>query len=319
MNTDTDTGTGTDTTTDTSTTTDTDMGTLPPPSLTSLRVSALTVYPVKGLRGIRVASRRVDPLGLEGDRRWMVVDAEGTFLSQRSHPAMARVGTAFVRGGGAASPRLRLSAPDGSAVEISAEPREGTPVRVTIWDDAVDALAPSPEADAWMSDYLGTPVRMVYQPDHAVRPTDGAFAPGGQVSFADGYPILLVTQASLDELNRRLAEPVPMHRFRPNVVVEGDCAPHAEDGWRRIRVGELDLAGVKRCARCTVTTVDPATGLRGVEPLRTLALYRAAGGKVWFGQNLVPLLPPASGVDASGSWIHEGDPVVVEEDGHVGP
>lgn len=313
----------TDTPTDPSTDTDTYTGTGTPPSLASLRVSALTVYPVKGLRGIRVASRRVDPLGLEGDRRWMVVDAEGTFVSQRSHPAMARVETAFVgvgeAGEEAESRCIRLAAPGRSAVEIPAEPGEGASLRVSIWDDPVDALAPSPEADAWMSDYLGSPVRMVYQPHHAVRPTDGAFAPGGRVSFADGYPVLLVTQASLDELNRRLPEPVPMERFRPNVVVEGGCAPHAEDRWRRIRVGEIRLAGVKRCARCTVTTVDPASGLRGVEPLRTLALYRAAGGKVWFGQNLLPLSPPASGGETNRPWIREGDPVVVDEEGHVGP
>jgi uncharacterized protein len=297
------------------------------PALPALRVHSLAVYPVKGLRGIRVASRRVDPLGLEGDRRWMVVDAEGTFVSQRSHPGMARVETAFVGGGeageagssGVEPARIRLAVPDRSAVEIPAEPREGASVRVRIWDDRVDALAPSPEADAWMSDILGAPVRLVYQPRHAVRPTDGAFAPGGRVSFADGYPVLLVTQASLDELNRRLPEPVPMDRFRPNVVVEGVCAPHAEDRWRRIQVGTLRLAGVKRCARCTVTTVDQATGLRGVEPLRTLALYRAGGGKVWFGQNMVPLLPSGPSVEGTPSWIREGEAVVVEEEGHVGP
>jgi len=291
-----------------------------------LHVTGLTLYPVKGLRGIPVSACRIGPLGLEGDRRWMIVDANGTFLSQRSHPRMALVETAMVGEGEAGRgeaqeagrSRIRLTAPGLAPVEIPAVPREGAPVPVTIWDDPVNAVAPSPEADAWMSAYLEAPVRLVYQPDHAVRPTDGAFAPGGRVSFADGYPVLLVTQASLDELNRRLAEPVPMARFRPNVVVGGPGAPHAEDRWRRIRVGGVHLAGVKRCARCTVTTVDPATGVRGVEPLRTLAGYRAAGGKVWFGQNLVPLFSDGAGSGES-PWIRQGDEVVVEEEGPVGP
>jgi uncharacterized protein len=299
-----------------------------------LRVTALTLYPVKGLRGISVQGRSVGPMGLDGDRRWMVVDAEGTFLSQRSHPAMALVGTAFVDAGGVgatsdprgrASLRLRLTSEGRAPVEVPADPTSAEPggapppesgidtLSATIWGHPFEALAPSPEADAWLSDFLGEPVRLVYQPDAAVRPTDPTFAPGHRVSLADGYPVLVISEASLAELNRRLPEPVSMARFRPNVVVAGPCAPHAEDRWRRLRIGAVAMAGVKRCARCSVTTVDPATAERGLEPLKTLATYRAEAGKVWFGQNLVPEPTRNPGV------VQVGDPVVVTEEGPVGP
>ena len=191
----------------------------------------------------------------------------------------------------------------------------GEALEVEIWGDRVQAVAPHPEGDAWLSDFLGAPVRLVYQPDRSHRPTDPHFAPGAEVSLADGYPILVLTRASLDELNRRLAEsgsgPLPMDRFRPNLVVEGPVTPHAEDGWRRFQVGGVAMAGVKRCARCAVTTVDPATGARGKEPLRTLAHYRRdLEGRVFFGQNVVPL-----GVGA----VAVGDRVELLEEGWVGP
>lgn len=316
-----------------------------------LRVTALTVYPVKGLRGIPVQSRILGPMGLDGDRRWMVVDAEGTFLSQRSHPAMALVETAFVDAGGVGEPgdprvrsasRLRLTSEGRAPVEIPADPTAdlasgsatgfasgsesgseagsatdpaatGETLPVTIWGHPLNALAPSPEADIWMSEVLGQPVRLVYQPDSAVRPTDPEFAPGHRVSLADGYPVLVISEASLAELNRRLPEPVTMERFRPNIVVSGPCEPNAEDRWRRLRVGPVAMAGVKRCARCSVTTVNPETAERGPEPLRTLATYRKEGGKVWFGQNLVPEPTRVPGL------VQVGDPVVVDEEGHVGP
>jgi uncharacterized protein len=161
-------------------------------------------------------------------------------------------------------------------------------VQVTLWNDQMRVPAPVPEADAWMSEVLGAPVRLVFQPDSVVRPADPRHAPGAEVSFADGYPVLVVGQASLDELNRRLDAPVPMDRFRPNVVVDGNLRAHAEDRWRRFRLGDVPCAGVKLCARCAVTTVDTVTAERGKEPLRTLATYRGWGGKVWFGQNVVP-------------------------------
>jgi uncharacterized protein len=293
----------------------------------TLHIASLTLYPVKGLGGISVTQAEVTPRGLAGDRRWMVVDAvTRDFVSQRSHPAMARLRTALgdglltvIRGGDAGpgdedvnglNPKSEL--PD--RISVPAEPTAGASVRVTVWDDAVEALAPSPEADAWLSVLLGTPVRLVYQPDDARRDTDARFAAGHEVSFADGYPMLVIGQASLDALNRRTPEPIPMDRFRPNVVVAGAAAdalpPHDEDLWRRFRLGAVPCAGVKCCARCSVTTVDQATGIRGKEPLRTLATYRAWDGKIWFGQNVVAL---------GRGRIQVGDLVQVEEHGPVGP
>jgi uncharacterized protein len=270
-----------------------------------MELSRLTLFPVKGLRGIDVPSRRVGPRGLDGDRRWMVVDASGRFLSQRSHPRMVLVDAELAEGGDL----LRLHAPEMSPLELPARPEEDelpggvARLSVTIWNDALELPAPSPDADAWMSAFLGDPVRLVYQPEGARRPVDPAFAPEAEVSLADGYPMLLVSEASLAELNRRLDAPVPMDRFRPNVVVRGAAEPHAEDGWTHFRLGPVPCRGVKPCARCAVTTVHTETGERGKEPLRTLATYRARDGKVWFGQNVVP--------DGVGT-LSVGDPVRVE-------
>ncbi len=284
----------------------------PPP----LRIARLLLYPVKGLGGIEIEEGWVEFRGIAGDRRFMLVDATGTFLSQRTHPAMARVRTALVAGGGSPT-RLRLTHPERAPLEVEATPgthdaggRPRPTLPVTVWGSELEAVAPSPEADAWFSGLLGAPVRLVWQPQEARRPTDPAWAPEAEVSLADGYPLLVVTEASLEGLNARLETPLPMDRFRPNVIVAG-AAPHAEDRWRRLHLGEVPMAGVKRCARCSVTTVDQATGEQGKEPLRTLATYRrGAGGKVYFGQNLVPL--------AEGR-VRVGDPVQVEEEGEVGP
>lgn len=273
----------------------------------TLHIAALTLYPVKGLGGISVTEARVTPRGLAGDRRWMVVDAAThDFVSQRSHPIMACLKTTL------SGDTLTIS--QGTRIELPAIPVDGDAVRVTVWGDGVDAIAPSPEADAWLSAALGTAVRLVYQPEDARRDTDPRWAPGHEVSFADGYPLLVISEASLDALNRLTPEPIPMDRFRPNVVVGtapgSVLPPHDEDLWQRFRLGAVACAGVKCCARCSVTTVDQATGIREKEPLRTLATYRSWDGKVWFGQNVVPM---GDGV------LRVGDPVHIEAHGPVGP
>lgn len=279
----------------------------------TLQIASLTVYPVKGLGGIALTEAQVTRRGLAGDRRWMIIDVQShDFISQRSHPAMARLRTHLAQG------ILSITEGASSGIEVPAVPspsqRPGEAVRVTVWGDAVDALAPSPEADAWLSHVLSTPVRLVYQPDEARRNTDPRWAPGHEVSFADGYPLLVVGQASLDALNRLSPEPIPMNRFRPNVVVASTLPdtlpPHDEDLWERFRLGHVACAGVKCCARCAVTTVDQETGIRGKEPLKTLATYRSWDGKVWFGQNVVPL---------EDGQLRVGDPVRVEQRGNVGP
>jgi len=281
----------------------------------TLHISSLTLYPVKGLGGISVSEAHVTPRGLAGDRRWMVVDATTRdFVSQRTHPIMACLQTTVADGVLAISHRAPHGDEDHGGIVLPLTPVNGDAVRVTVWGDEVDALAPSPEADAWLSAVLETAVRLVYQPEEARRDTDPRWAPGHEVSFADGYPLLVISEASLDALNRLTPEPIPMDRFRPNVVVgaapPSAPPPHDEDLWQRFRLGTVPCAGVKCCARCSVTTVDQATGIRGKEPLRTLATYRGWDGKIWFGQNVVPM---GQGI------LRVGDPVHIDQHGHVGP
>jgi uncharacterized protein YcbX len=211
----------------------------------------------------------------------MLVDREGRFLTQRELPRMALI-----------SPRLQtqgmvLQAPGIDDLSVRQPPEEAERVEVAVWSDRCSVQRADPLADAWLSDYLGLFCRLVYMPDESVRPVDPRYAkPQDRTAFSDGFPLLLISQASLDDLNSRLSEPLPMLRFRPNLVVEG-CDPYAEDGWRNIRIGELTLRVVKPCSRCKVTTVDPYTGESGSEPLKTLADYRRRGNKVYFGQNLI--------------------------------
>lgn len=251
-----------------------------------LTLAGLHIYPVKGLKGLSVEVAAVEPWGLAGDRRWMVVDARGRFLSQREQPRLALiVPTPLAEG-------LRLALAGREPITV-AVPGPATPrVEVIVWDDKVAATPTSPEADRWLGDVLGVPCRLVYMADpETARPVDQAFgAPGDMVSFADGFPLLVATAASLGDLDQRLGRPVPMSRFRPNLDVDGG-APWDEDGWRRVKVGDVTFKVVKDCARCAVTTVDQETGIRAAdnEPLRTLAGFRrVAGGRIIFGQNLVP-------------------------------
>ena len=254
-----------------------------------LTLSALNVYPVKGLKGIALTQARCTERGLEHDRRWMVVDAENyEFLSQREVPRMATVWTEIGKGS------LTLSAPEMDPVDIPLSPPASSPrVGVSVWGTECDALAVSGEADAWLSDYLSMECRLVYMPDKSRRMSNPKYAGEGKlVGFADGYAYLLTTEASLADLNARLAAKkhaaLPMNRFRPNLVVAGSD-PYAEDGWKRIQIGQAAFAAAKPCGRCQVTTTDQATGeVQGPEPLATLATYRDSKefGQM-FGMNLV--------------------------------
>ena len=228
----------------------------------------------------------VEPWGLAGDRRFMVVDRASRFMTQREWPAMAVVAAHLVPGG--------LALATGSGQEIRTPLPDATQPRVdvTIWKDRVPAVDCGPEVAGWLSDVLGTSCRLVHMSEPATaRPADPDFATADDhVSFADGFPLLVTTQASLDDLNTRLEHPVSMGRFRTNLLVDG-AEPWAEDDWQDLRVGDVRFAGVKDCARCAVTTVDQESGVRSEdnEPLRTLARFRRkAGGRIIFGQNLIP-------------------------------
>jgi uncharacterized protein YcbX len=247
----------------------------------SLYLSGLNIYPIKSARGIALTEAEVDEFGLRYDRRWMVVDRSGQFLSQRSHARLALV-VPNIRDGS-----LRVDAPGMGALEVPLAPSATVETRVRVWDDTCPATWVGEKAADWFSEFLGNTCSLVYMDADVVRPADPAFAPpDSRVSFADGFPFLLISEESLGDLNRRLAEPLPMNRFRPNLVVSGG-EPYQEDTWTKIEIGGIGLRVVKPCGRCLVTTTDQTTGERGKEPLRTLATYRKRDGEVLFGQNVV--------------------------------
>jgi len=247
----------------------------------AIRLSGLTVYPVKSAAGIALSAARVDARGLAGDRRWMVVDEGRTFLTQRTHPRLALVSVAIDSRG------VILTAPQMRALAVPV-PRPGAPaVRVRVWRDVCDAIPAGDEPAAWLSRVVGAACELVYMPEssHRAVAARGA-APSAELGFADAFPFLLISEGSLADLNRRLEHPLPMNRFRPNLVVR-ECSPYAEDEWRRITIAGMVFHVVKPCSRCTTTTVDQTTGERGREPLATLATYRQVNNEVMFGQNLV--------------------------------
>ncbi len=244
-------------------------------------VSHLNVYPVKSCRGIPLGTATLDRWGIQQDRNWMVVDAEGRFVSQRTHPRLALVEPALGR------ERLTLRAPEMAALELPVTGRAGPERTVAIWKSTCLALDQGDTAAEWFSRYLGAPLRLVRIGAGFERAVNEATYPAGaEVAFADGYPLLILSLASLAALNARLSVPVPMNRFRPNLVVDG-CAAFAEDEWTRIRVGRVTFQLVTQCVRCVITTVDQATGAAAKEPLATLATFRSNGDGVVFGRNAV--------------------------------
>lgn len=246
-------------------------------------LSAIAIYPVKSCAPIACTEAVVEARGLVGDRRWMIVDAQGQFVTARKHPRLLRVRTHLDAQG------VRLEAEGRARLHLRAD--AGAPrLPVTVWSSTVDAQVATPEVDAWMSDFLGFPVRLVHMDEACLRPVSEKYGqPGDIVSFADGYPLLLTSAAAVDALNARLARPVTMQRFRPSIVVSG-VAAHAEDGWKSIRIGAVRFDVVKPCVRCVLTTVDPERGEVDAdgEPLRTLIGYRRSAAGVTFGQNLIP-------------------------------
>ena len=245
-----------------------------------MRLVEIHVYPLKGARGVALERASVLAGGLRHDRRFMLVGEGGAFLSQREHPRLALVTTAL-------GPSSLVIGVPAAEVEV-AFAYDGPRRRVRIWKDEVDAVEVPGEASARLSAFLGAPCTLVVMPEDVVRRVDPEYGMSeDRVGFADGFPVLLAARASLGDLNGRLEEPVPMNRFRPNLVVEGGAA-FEEDRHDHVRVGALLFRMPKRCARCTVTTVDQATAQVGKEPLATLARYRTQSNKVYFAQNLIP-------------------------------
>ena len=234
-----------------------------------LRVSALSLHPVKSCAGVRVDELKLDALGAVDDRRFLLVDAAGIFVSQRRHPRLAQVSISRSALGG-----VVLRAAGSASLEVPAPSSSLAPRAVTIWDDTVDVRDCGDAAAAWLSAVLGIGVRLVHMASDSVRPVDPRFAPEyARTALSDGFPLLVATDASLADLAERAGAPIEMERFRPNVVISGS-APWEEDAWDALHIGEVTLRLVKPCARCAITLVEPCTGRVGLEPLRTLARFR---------------------------------------------
>jgi uncharacterized protein YcbX len=249
-----------------------------------LRVSQLFIYPIKSLGGIELTSARVTDRGFEHDRRWMLVDRNNRFLSQRERAEMALLKVTIQTDG-----LLVIHAVSRKQILIPFEPQTTQLGEFTIWDDICVGQYVSAAADEWFSQILDIDCRLVYMPHHSERvvdPESKYVIEHKLTSFSDAYPFLLIGQSSLDELNSRLAIPIPINRFRPNIVFTGG-EPYAEDTMAQFTIGNVEFAGSKLCARCNIPTIDQDTAIAAKEPTRTLAQYRRRKNNVYFGQNLV--------------------------------
>ena len=267
-------------------------------------LSEINIYPIKSLAGISLQTATVERRGLEFDRRWMLIDENNKFLTQREFPKMARVKTEILADG------LRVSS-DGHGLPIAFEPETGATQSVKIWQSRCKAKIYEDLVNEWFSDVLQMKCRLAVMPAETERRVNYFYAvrKDDHVSFADGYPVLLTGENSLADLNARLAEALPMNRFRPNLVV-AEADSFAEDSWKKIRVGEAIFHVVKPCARCVMTTIDQTRGEKdGKEPLKTLAAFRipkrSIKKKILFGQNLI--------AEKAGDLLRVGDPVEVLE------
>jgi uncharacterized protein YcbX len=244
-------------------------------------VTGIWIYPVKSLGGIRLQHAKVLPKGLEYDRRWMLIDSDNRFMTQRICPKMAL---------------MKMSmAEDGFIMRFGDEERllglthSHEPIQSIVWDDPVIVYEVDSVLSDWISECLNFKCRLVFFPEKEIRNVEPDFATGGeQVSLADAYPLLVVGETTLEDLNDKLASPVPMDRFRPNITFSGG-RPFQEDEWGEFNIGDSSFKGVKPCGRCIMTTINQETADKGREPLHTLATYRTQKGKVRFGQNLLVL------------------------------
>lgn len=253
-----------------------------------LQLSEIWIYPVKSLGGIALKEAKVTVRGLENDRRWLLVDKNGLFLTQREHPELAlfqpEIDAEFLKISykGKQSETLKVNV----TTDYS---KQKSKVKVQIWEDEVAVYEVSTEANIWFSERLGFEARLVYMPEESHRKVDPDYAVSAdnETAFSDGFPFLLIGQSSLDDLNSRLKNPVPIRRFRPNFVFSGGKA-YQEESWREFTIGNLPFYGVKPCSRCIMTTVNPELGaFAGKEPLYTLSKYKKVGNKVLFGQNVI--------------------------------
>lgn len=248
-----------------------------------LTLTGLYIYPIKSLGGIPLNEAKVEEMGLQYDRRWMLIDEEGIFITQRKYAELALLQVSIDKTG--LTVRHKIEAE--KTISFGFTETTGKSVHVTIWDDQCMALEVSEKVNEWFSFFMNKEVKLVHIPENEKRFVDPKYASQQEiVGFADGYPFLIISEASLEGLNERLDNPVPMDRFRPNFVFKGG-EPHVEDEFDTFKIGEIQFRAVKPCARCVLTTVNQETAKKTAEPLKTLALYRTKNSKVMFGQNLV--------------------------------
>jgi uncharacterized protein len=250
-----------------------------------LELSQIWVYPIKSLGGISLSSSKVTSRGLEHDRRWLLVDTNLNFITQREHPELALFRTKFQ------GDFIQVIHIDNEVlIPLNQKINDASKwLDVTVWGDQINAVEVDPEISHWFSKKLNIGVHLVYMPESSLRKVDTKYAtsPDDITSFSDGYPFLIIGESSLNDLNDRLEIPVPINRFRPNFVFRGGIN-YEEDQWKNFRIGSINFQGVKPCSRCVVTTIDTTTGLSGgIEPLFTLSKYRKWNNKIYFGQNLI--------------------------------
>ncbi|AEV96604.1 oxidoreductase [Niastella koreensis] len=248
-----------------------------------LTVSELYIYPIKSLGGIALNSARLTDRGFEHDRRWMLVDDNNQFITQREVTAMALLKPQLTEQG----LLIRNSQVAGEELLVPFEPTVPGTTMVDVWSNRCRAQQVSEDADAWFSKQLGISCKLMYMPHTTNRFVDGRYAHNKEItSFSDGFPLLMIGQASLDDLNNRLTTPLPMNRFRPNVVFTGGTA-FLEDTMKQFEINGITFFCVKPCARCVMTTIDQQSGAKAKEPLTTLSTYRKKNNKILFGQNVL--------------------------------
>jgi uncharacterized protein YcbX len=253
----------------------------------TISVQDIYIYAIKSLGGIRVSQAKVDEKGFQYDRRWMLVDTNGVFLTQRTHAQMTFLKVELGEKGLVVFDSRNLE----DHIFISYDQISDQEIEVEIWEDKVMAKIVDAQFDNWFGQKLGMDCHLVIMPESTQRKLNLKYAVNEEsVSFADGMPYLILGQESLEELNSRLENKVRMDRFRPNIVFGGGAA-FVEDSWEKIKIGEVEFQVVKPCARCVLTTIDQQTGVQSKEPLKTLASYRTRENKVYFGQNMVALEP----------------------------
>ncbi|MEP5612163.1 MAG: MOSC N-terminal beta barrel domain-containing protein [Cyclobacteriaceae bacterium] len=263
-----------------------------------ITVSGIYIYPIKSLQGIEVSEGEVLERGFKHDRRWMIVDAENQHVTQRTHPQLSKIKIKFE------GTKIIASNLEQVDLEIPLSLQSGTNITVTVWNDEVEALVATEKINSWISTAAGMQCKLVFMPEDASRLINPERARNAEnVSFADGYPYLIISEASLEDLNSRMDVNLPMHRFRPNIVVSGTAA-YAEDTWRDLQIGEISFYGTHTCKRCVFTTIDQETSKKSAEPLKTLATYRREGSEVVFGLNAIA---------ASKGIVRVGDDIYLKE------